>query len=554
MDELSGITWEILSVTPRLAAELLQNVAGNGHVDRSTLVAFERDMRENRWVLNGSPIILSSDNQLLDGRARLHACIRSGSTFQSLIVKGIKADSFETIDSIRKRTLADVLSIRTEIHGRSLGAALRIIWSYQAGIPLGKGKSPGTTALLATLEQRPEIRDSILPALRAMPLLPHGCAIALHHLASRTNPAKADQFMAQIGAPISTDPTDPIVQLRSVLAGLRGQGGPRKQGYILAITIKAWNAFRQERKIKQLRFANDREVFPRLDSDSDWGPLGELISGREVEKQPEAVRSLSVRAVMITPEMAESMLADKGPNRQVSASFINKYARDMLSGRWRLNGQTIKLSKDGQLLDGQHRLEAAKKARRAFPAIIVEGLERETFASLDIGHRRAVSDILRERGESNTITLASSLRWLWMIDNNVILAKNSSPTNGELLEILERNPSIRDSIKKVATIRDMMGGGVAAALHRRFSRKDSVKADEFFARLIDGIQLAEQSPVRHLRERLIRMRSSQRVRLGEAEKVALSIKAWNAYREDRTIQLLTWRNRGVTRESLPAVN
>lgn len=64
---------------------------------------------------------------------------------------------------------------------------------------------------------------------------------------------------------------------------------------------------------------------------------------------------------MVTPEMAENILAARGPNRNVSASVINKYARDMLAGRWQLNGQTIKISKDGQLLDGQHRLEAAKK-------------------------------------------------------------------------------------------------------------------------------------------------------------------------------------------------
>lgn len=161
---------------------------------------------------------------------------------------------------------------------------------------------------------------------------------------------------------------------------------------------------------------------------------------------------------------------------------------------------------------------------------------------------------MRDYGESHTIILASALRWLWMIENGVILAANSSPTNGELLEVLNCHPNIRASITQVSAIREIMGSGIAAALHRTFADKDTPRANEFFARLIDGVQLAEHSPIRHLRERLIRTRASHRVRLAEAERVAISIKAWNAYREDRPIQLLIWRSRGSAREALPAVS
>ncbi|CAN7445305.1 hypothetical protein [Mesorhizobium sp. LjRoot246] len=553
MDKLSGIISSVERITPEIAAGMLQRVIGNGRIDQAILQAFERDMREGRWVLNGSPIVLATDGRVLDGRARLHACVRSASSFETLLVRGVQPDTFETIDSVRKRTLADVLSIRNEIHGRALASALRIIWSYQSGGTPGSGKSPAPTVLLAVLEQAPEIRDSVLPALRSMPLLPHGCAIALHHLASKVNADKADQFVAQVGEPVTTNPNSPILQLRAALSTLRGQGGTRKQSYILAIAIKAWNAFYRGRPIKHLKYGAERESFPRFEAEPDWGPLSRIISKSGPVNQGAKAHALKVRAVMVTPEMAEVMLADRGPNRHVSASVINKYARDMMADRWRLNGQTIKVARDGRLLDGQHRLEAAKKAKHPFPAIIVEGLAEDTFSSLDIGRRRSTSDILRERGENHTIILASALRWLWMIRNGVVLAANSSPTNGELLELLELNPSIRTSLKHVAAIREIMGSGIAAALHCTFAGRDAARADEFFARLIDGVQLAEQSPVRHLRERLIRTRASHRVRLAEAERVAISIKAWNAYREDRPVQLLIWRNRGAAREPLPAV-
>jgi hypothetical protein len=552
MDDLTQIISAVETVTPEMAATLLQRVIATGKIDQSTFQAFERDMRRGAWVLNGAPVVIERGGNVLDGRARLHACVRSKCNFNTLIIRGVAADTFETIDAVRKRTLADVLSIRNEVHGRALASALRIIWSYKSGGTPGIGKSPTPTALLAVLEQNPEIRQSVLPALRAMPLLPHGCGIALHYLASQVNDCKANQFIAEIGEPVLSTEDYPIVQLRNALALLRGQGGARKQSYILAIAIKSWNAFQKGKAIKHLRFAPDREAFPRLDDDAEWGPLGQVVSDIATAKL-HVPDKLNVRAVMVTPEMAEALLADRGPNRHVSASVINKYARDMEAGRWRLNGQTIKIAKDGRLLDGQHRLEAAKKAKRPFPAIVVEGLAEETFSSLDIGRRRAMNEVLRERGENHTITLASALRWLWMIQNGVVLAANSSPTNGELLELFEKHPDIRSSLKHVAAIREIMGSGIASALHCTFAQRDPMRADEFFARLIDGVQLAEHSPVRHLRERLIRTRSSHRVRLAEAERVAISIKAWNAFREDRSVQLLIWRNRGSAREPLPAV-
>jgi hypothetical protein len=109
MDSLDEIAWEIAEITPSAAAEMLGNVHASGHVDQLALAAFGKDMSAGQWVLNGAPIVLSSDGSLLDGRARLHACVKSGAPFQALVVKGVSSSAFETIDSVRKRTLADIL-------------------------------------------------------------------------------------------------------------------------------------------------------------------------------------------------------------------------------------------------------------------------------------------------------------------------------------------------------------------------------------------------------------------------------------------------------------
>lgn len=552
MSDFPNITSRVERITPDIAKSMLERIIGSAKLDHASVQAFQRDMHDGRWILNGSPIVLSSDGQVLDGRARLDACARSNAPFDTLVIQGVDIKAFETIDSIRKRTLADVLSMRKEKHGRALGAALKIVWTYNWGGAPGTSKGPTPTTLLSVLEEHPEIRDSVKPALRAMPLMPHGCGIALHYLTSAVDSVRADQFLAQIQDPITDAPDDPIVQLREILQTTRGQGGARKQTYILAVSIKALNAFLAGRTIKLLRFSPDRESFPRIVNSSDWGPLSRAIAPQKLEAAPLNAHRIKIKALMIGPEMADKLLADRGPNRAVSSAVIAKYARDIEAGRWQLNGQTIKIDSDGRLLDGQHRLEAVKKAMKAIPAIVVEGLPTDVINSLDIGRKRSMNDVLREHGETNTITLASALRWLWMIRTGVVLAANSSPSIGELLELLEAVPEIRNSLRNVAAIHEIMGNGIAAALHCTFAEKDADLADVFFARLIDGVNLAEHSPIRHLRERLIKTRASRRVRLAEAERVALSIKAWNAFRNDRPLQLLLWRNRGVAREGLPS--
>jgi hypothetical protein len=544
-----NIRTRVTAITPVDAARLVASFRSTGKVDQKLVKAYAEDMAAGRWMLNGNTIVLSKDSKVLDGRARLLACVHAEQSFKTLVIDGVDDSAFETIDAVRKRRLADVLTIRRFPHGRALAAALRLIWSHQNNsITTLRNVSP--VVLLDTIESHPEIRDSILPSLRAAPLLPHGTGIALHYLFSLIDPRKSDEFFVKIGTALLTDRDGPTIVLRKVLEDLRAKGGTRKQLYLVAIAIKAWNAFVSGKPLKQLRYSPDREPFPVIGGLKHIKPNHRppSIQTRTCQSQDER---LTAHVEMVSPERAEQLLALNTINRGISGSVVDKYARDMRAGRWQLNGQTIKLTTSGQLLDGQHRLEAVKKARRAFPAIVVEGVPESCLASLDVGHKRSLGEILRDRGEVNTASLASALRWLWMLKHEVILAANTSPTNGEMLELLESSPEIRNGQKYAASLRDFMGSGITAALHFVFSEKSSDQADAFFERLIDGLELTSTNPIYHLRERLIKIRASHRVRAAEAERVALAIKAWNAFREKRPLHHLSWRTRGAAREELP---
>jgi hypothetical protein len=545
----------IAEITPNSARELINAFKSTGKVDPRLVRTYADDIAAGRWMVNGTSIVLSKDGKVLDGRARLLACIQAKKSFKTLIVAGIDDGAFETIDAVRKRRVADVLTIRRFKHGRALAAALRIIHAHRTN-SIASPRGQPHMVLLDLIEAHPEIRDSIEHGLRAAPLLPHGSGIALHYLFGLADSKKADLFFAQLGAALHSNGESPASKLRKVLEDLQAGGGNRRQVYILAVSIKAWNAFLTGKTLRQLRYSPEREPFPEIANIKSSAllvrgeSLSETGSTRRLSREQSA---LAAKVEMITPERAEQLLSSNTINRGISGSVVEKYFRDMRDGRWLLNGQTIKLTASGQLIDGQHRLEAVKKARRPFPAIVVEGVPEACIGSLDFGHKRSLGEILRDRGEVNTASLASALRWLWMIKHEVVLAAKISPTNGEMLQLLDKYPNIRVGQKHAPGLREFLGSGVTAALHFMFSQKDATKAEEFFERLIDGVALQSTNPVYQLRERLIKIRASHRVRVAEAERVALAIKAWNAYREDRPIQQLSWRTRGAARELLPTV-
>jgi hypothetical protein len=539
-------------ITPDDAKQLAGQFFATSKVSPALVRAYADDMQSGRWLLNGASIVLSTDRKVLDGRARILACIEAGRSFETLIVEGVDPDSFETMDALRKRTLADVLTIRQIQHGRALAAALRIIWGYRIRA-LPTPRQPSSMTLLGLIEDHPEIRDSILPSLRTAPLLSHGSGLALHYLFGLANPAKCDAFFTELSNETLSELHSPIAQLRRLLVDLRGKGGNRKQAYVLAVCIKAWNAFSAGKPLKLLRYAPEREPFPRISGlrDPETPLFDRRTSLHDVDGPAGAEGRLRAQVEEITPELAERLLEANSLNRRLSGPVVERYARDMKAGRWKLNGQTIKISSHGRLLDGQHRLEAVKKARTPFKAIVVRGISEAHFGSLDVGRKRALGDILRDRGEVNTASLASGLRWLWMLRHEVVLAANSSPTNSEMLDLLSRHPEIRDSLKATAQVNHLMGSGMACALHFVFWEKSPPEANEFFARLTDGLELTATSPIYHLRERLLKIRSSYRLRMAEAERIALAIKAWNAFRSGKPMQQLSWRNRGATRELLP---
>jgi hypothetical protein len=94
----------------------------------------------------------------------------------------------------------------------------------------------------------------------------------------------------------------------------------------------------------------------------------------------------------ITPEWAAKTLAEKNTrNRPISRPHVEALANEIRRGAWQVNGDTIKLSPDGQLIDGQHRLAAVVKAGVSIQSFVVEGISFDVFHTIDTRLKRRIA-------------------------------------------------------------------------------------------------------------------------------------------------------------------
>lgn len=114
--------------------------------------------------------------------------------------------------------------------------------------------------------------------------------------------------------------------------------------------------------------------------------------------------------VDVTPELARHLLSMNEENRHLSPGLVGQIATDLREGRWQFNGESIVISKDGKLNDGQHRLEAVAESNVTARMVIVGGVDRESRMTLDMGRARTVDDYLTLNGVPYAHVTAASAR------------------------------------------------------------------------------------------------------------------------------------------------
>lgn len=250
-----GVCRAILS--PDAAALLLKNHNFKNRGLKKHQKAFlQRQIEGGKFVYNGETIIVGDNGQIMNGQHRLAACVATGKAIEVLIVFGIPAAAFVTVDQGARRNGGDLLSIDGQKNCRLLAASLRQIDNYYKGA-LGKAHATGADGLqgrgdnsftLELLSRHPDVIRSV-SKMMGIRLCTPSVACALHYLLSDVNHSQAEEFCDVVldgfeAGRCYSDIGKAAGMLREWL--MRAAIGNKKTpAWVQAnIWIKAWNAGR----------------------------------------------------------------------------------------------------------------------------------------------------------------------------------------------------------------------------------------------------------------------------------------------------------------------
>jgi hypothetical protein len=263
---------------------------------------------------------------------------------------------------------------------------------------------------------------------------------------------------------------------------------------------------------------------------------------KDPQPQPEPAPKPEPKSTWMdmTPEMAEFYLTfNIEHNRPVNSSHVDFLASEMASGRFKVNGDTIRVDWDGRLIDGQHRLRAIVKSGVTIHMLVVENLEPEAFVTIDIGGRaRGCKDVLAINGELSAGQLSTTLYAVYRYEHRDYPAMVCKPSTQELLALLEAHPCLRE-ISKRANHPGFLRGAPGSLL-LFYGQPHEEFLSYFWGAVNRGVGLKLDTGAYWLRERFIRQKT-QTGKMSTAVTLALTTKAFNADVKKKPVRTLSWR-------------
>lgn len=249
------------------------------------------------------------------------------------------------------------------------------------------------------------------------------------------------------------------------------------------------------------------------------------------------------RVCVITPDEAKRLLENNTLNRNISEKAVSAIARDMKNGDWVFNGESIKISDTGHLLDGQHRLSACVRAGVPFETLVITGLPDSAMDTVDAGRKRTVGDVLKMHGHINNNNLAAAARAIMDYKQHGIRLTRSRAaaySNSEILAFIDANPDVVKCTQKAVQFHSVSNGlmpqSTASLIYYIFMQVDEAAAERFFDSLQTGADLDELNPILKLRNYLIGLRASKtELRVASYRTIVLAMKCWNKWRTGQPV-------------------
>lgn len=265
---------------------------------------------------------------------------------------------------------------------------------------------------------------------------------------------------------------------------------------------------------------------------------------------------VSIRCV--TPEVAKKWLGTNiNKQRNIIYPRLEFYERQMRDGKWRQNGESVIFDKNGNLIDGQHRLTAMVNSGVTIKEmVVVTEVDPDAFSTIDSGVSRGSKTVCEIEGIPNA-TAVSAIARAVVLYNKIMVFPGFNPT-GRSSDGMVTNEEIRECVEKykdiaiIASNVSAMKGvkKIISPSHAGFfkwliieDQKDMV--DLMFDQISSGENLTKKDPVYHLRKRILEVSRSATV--PASCRWVFLVKTWNDLCQSRETPFLRW----TESESIP---
>ncbi len=125
------------------------------------------------------------------------------------------------------------------------------------------------------------------------------------------------------------------------------------------------------------------------------------------------VRTRQVLEMKITPELAHQLLSTNYEFQRIRKDQrVRAMALDMKEGRWNEEiWQPIRFTKDGVLIDGQHRLSAVIESGCSIWMGVQNDLSIKDFEFIDLGAKRTAADFMRDEKNAKILAAVSRMTY-----------------------------------------------------------------------------------------------------------------------------------------------
>jgi hypothetical protein len=266
--------------------------------------------------------------------------------------------------------------------------------------------------------------------------------------------------------------------------------------------------------------------------------------------------NITQRIELITPERATQLLSKNKNNRPIIKANLKRLVLVLKKGQFKFNGDSIKITKEGMIIDGQHRLMAIEESKISAYINVIEGLDAEVFDTLDQGTPRSTSSMLHIIGHKNTNVSAAVIPLLqkYLQYHAPVRGGNATPIKADALNFhKEWEVIIAEAASYSAgntDLKKLLSPSYLAFLYVIFSMVNKQQCIQFLDDVTQGNNLSKNSPALMIRNRLVKSALSNK-KEDAYTKSALTIMAWNAYRQGKELKMLRWTKDGDGAQDYP---